>query len=148
MIRILLVLSLLACACPASHPAPPAHPPAPAAQSFLDEARAADVLFVGRLTAIGPSPGFWSGRAVALQRLTYEVEEGLHAAPQGQVEVVFVIVGGAPYVTGQAAEVRPELRRLGERYLIAESAAPDLGLVADDVVVATPEILAAVRSQQ
>ena len=94
--------------------------------SFVDEAKASDVVVVGKLVKVGPAPLFLSGLVMAIQTLTYDVDTVLRGSEKRkQIEVRYIIVGGASYVAATAPrgmpEVAPALAKIGDRYIVAES---------------------------
>jgi hypothetical protein len=105
---------------------------APPPATFADEAKQADVMFLAKLVRVDRPPGFWSGGAMAIQTLTYDVTKVTKGAEKPtRVAVRYLIVGGAPYVAGKP-EVADRLTKLGATYEVLEKEYPDAGRFAID----------------
>jgi hypothetical protein len=116
------------------------------ANLFAQTAVKAPAIFIGKLTAVGPAPGFWSGYKRATQVLTYEVERTLKGKLAATVEVTFLLLGPGA-LAGQHPAIREELTKVGERYLVAVLDPKGAELPAADLAptLATPEAVAAVE---
>jgi len=91
--------------------------------------------FIGRLVEVGRAPGFWSGIAVALQLVTYEVVKTDSDKLPRRITVPWGIVASSNLV-GPKTELRADLRRLGELYEVTVHQDEYYGLLGDDVRVA------------
>ena len=113
--------------------------------SFVDTAKHADAVFVGRLVAVGKPPGFWAGRVAGFQTLTYEVIDVLRGSEKRtRIALRFMIVASAPYV-GIHADVAARLAKVGDSYIVAESADATWGMLAADAVPVDAATIAAIR---
>lgn len=83
--------------------------PAPDA-TIRDSVRAADLIVIGSVTAIGPPPPAWSGMFAAWQRVDYRVVRWLKraadAAPAQAISVFHPVVSGAPTADPTAPRLR------------------------------------------
>jgi hypothetical protein len=85
----------------------------------FENLREADLVFVGTVSAVGPSPGFWSGVAVARQTVTYEVKEvmkGSWADPS--VKVAHLLVLGSPHADQEKAGLSPQVFAVGNKLIV------------------------------
>jgi len=118
---------------------------AAARPSFVDSAKHADAVFVGKLVAVGKAPGFWAGDVVGFQTLTYEVTAVVRGSEnRTRVALRFMIVASTPYV-GTHADVAPQLAKIGDSYIVAESGRPPWGILAVDAVPVDAATIAAIR---
>ncbi len=96
-------------------------PPIPLnAQELLENYRLADTVFVGRVKMADLSTGWWSGWAMCLRSVTYEVQTTLKGAPQKEQTVEFIIMvdwrGG--YTDPDSPRLRPNYFATGMRHLV------------------------------
>jgi hypothetical protein len=111
----------------------------------------AKAVFVGVLDHVGPPPKAFSGYKMATQELTYRVERVL----RGQVDeplmtVHHIVVAGSPALDGQRPALRPEVLKIGQRYIVAVGGTAEGKRVTANEnvppVVATPDNLARVEA--
>jgi hypothetical protein len=122
---------------------------------MLDEAIAqAGYIFVGKLVAVGGAPGCWSGQYECIQKLTYAIERVLKSSfddrREANVTVAFTMLAPGT-LAGRKPGLRPELTRLGERYLVVARAGRDgvlrLASIKQPPVLATAARIARVEAQ-
>lgn len=121
--------------------------------AFLKKLEQAEVVFVGRLTTIDPSPGVWSGRAVFSQRVVYRILHTLKGSLPGgpaEVAVLHPLVAGAKTADPSEPKLNSQIFST-DQDLILLARLRDGKLVAVDenwsASVATDERLAAVKQQ-
>jgi hypothetical protein len=116
--RLLLALSIVACAPAHSAPKSPQKSPQ---QSWDDETNRASVIFTGKLVEVGRPPGFLSGCCMAIQTLTYEVTKVDKGNAGARESVRYLILGGVPYLDDKSGlQVSPRLTKLGASYVVLE----------------------------
>lgn len=108
-----------------SNPAPPPVAPLPAASPLdadtLADLRAADLVLVGEVVAIGPPPSSWSGRIAQFQAVTYRIMRTLKSAaplPTDGVTLHHPIVHGLRGVQKDAPAIDARLLPVGARVIL------------------------------
>ena len=88
---------------------------------------ASDLVFVGTVIHVAPSPGVWSGAAVVRQPVLYRVDKVLKGrAPDDEVVVHHMIVG-PPTTDADTPRLSTAIWREGARLVLAASVAPAPG---------------------
>lgn len=125
----------------------------------IDEAtktvlRSADLVVLGEVLAIDASPGAWSSRLIAYQRVEYRILRVLKASAKVQladkVSVLHPLIKGKPTVDAKEPRLSGELFRIGQRLIVAiQRDEADGALQAVDaeraVMVAVDELIAGVE---
>jgi hypothetical protein len=160
-----LAMMLLAAAMAAGCDRPVATPEAPsgtpdsgaaaAPAAAMDDAMArqlpeAELVFVGEVVSLSPSPHMWSGLAEMTQSVTYRVTRVLRGAgveAGARIEVRHLLVEGAPTVDSATAELLPSLFHPGASLLVLARPQRDGWRCVSErasVAVATPALVDAV----
>ena len=84
----------------------------------LGRLRRADVLFVGEVVAVQPSPGVWSGVLAVTQIVRYRVIELIRGQPLGAEVAVEHPIVGPPVTERDEPELSHAIWRVGARLLI------------------------------
>lgn len=93
----------------------------------------ADVVFIGEVLALHASPGIWSGRAIAYQRVEYHVLRVFKSSPKiptiGKIAILHPIIARSPTADLSEPRLHPERFRVGTHLLIAAKLDEDDGAV-------------------
>jgi hypothetical protein len=136
----LLVLAASACAAPLpdgsfdadpayASPAAPARTEAdalaaPGAERLEERWRAADAVFVGRVEAVGRTPGFSSGTVVATQAVKYRVLDVLRGRLPSSTVVVHHLLAGGATEDPATPRLHPAIFREGAELVVSARLAP------------------------
>lgn len=93
--------------------------------------RSAEVVFIGEVLALHASPGIWSGRTIAYQRVEYRVLRVFKSTPKiptvGKIAILHPIIVRSPTADPSEPRLHPERFRLGAHLLIAAKLDEDDG---------------------
>lgn len=85
--------------------------------------RSAQLVFLGEVLALDASPGIWSSRTIAYQRVEYRVLRVLRASPKistaERIAILHPLIARSPTVDPSEPRLHPDRFRVGARLVIA-----------------------------